>query len=146
MGMESLSPELAYATKGNIDYPQSGGVDGTQTAASLAALAQRRLADATTSPQNAAYGVITTALAAGTAYTSIAVAGGLVGNIPSGAIVAVLANNQVQTYTTSAAAAAGATSVAVTSETSGFAVPVGSELVYGTVAATVGPGPTLTTN
>lgn len=143
MGLESLSPELAYATKGNIAYPATGGIDGVQTAGALAGLAQQRLADAVSGSLQSAYGRVTTAISASVATTSLAVSGGVVGAIPSGATVAVITGNNVVTTTTTSAVANGATSVAVSSFTVPFAIPVGAEVTYGEVAATLGPGPTV---
>ena len=146
--LESLSPELVYATKGNIAYPLSGGIDGVQSVAALAALAQIRLADAVAGSLGSGYGKITTAIAASTATTSLAVAGGFVmnsanGQVPSGAMVVVIANGNVVSVPTTAAVANGATSVAVSSFTVPWAIPVGAEVVYGEVAAALGPGPVI---
>jgi hypothetical protein len=130
--LETVSPEAVYATKGNCAYPDTGGIDGTQTAAGLAALAQRRILDAASGLTQLAYGVLTSGLTAGSATTSLAMTGGLLdAAIPSGAIVSVISGNQLNTFATSAVAAPGATAVSVTSATPTFSFPAGSLVVYG---------------
>jgi len=144
MPIESLSPELVYANKGNIAYPATGGIDGVATAATIAGLAQKRLADAVSGDLNSGYGVITTGIGASTATTTLAVANGVQLNaqnaqaaIPSGAVVAIISGGNVVTTTTTAAAAQGATSVAVSSFTVPWAIAVGAEVVWGEVAASM---------
>lgn len=149
MGLENANPELVYATKGNIAYPASGGIDGVQTAAQLASRAQARLADAVSGSLFSAQALITTAISASTATTSLAIANGLVLNsvgengIPNGATVSIVTGNNVVTTTLTAAAAAGATSLSVSSFTVPWAIPVGASVVWGEVAASLGPGPNI---
>ena len=88
------------------------------------------------------YTTLTTALTSGNAYTSLAVAA-LPDAVPSGASVVLTSGANTQTYTLSAAAAVGATTLSVTSLTANFAYPVGTTVAVGvgsnnTIAQLVG--------
>lgn len=120
--MENLSPELAYATKGNIAYPTVGA-----SAASIAGLAQNRFADSGGTGANIAQ--VTTQINASVATTTLAIAGGLPQAAASGQVVAVAVNGQCVTTALTSAAAAGATSLAVSSFTVPWAIPVGADVV-----------------
>ena len=142
--LESLSPEAVYATKGNIVYPLSGGVDGTQTVANLASMAQARIADAASGSLQMGYAVLTTALTANaTAQTALAFTGGWLGvAVPQSGILYLINGNAIQSVVLNQAAglAPGATSATIVStaiNSAGF--PVGSRVVYGFAAGVPAP-------
>lgn len=134
--LESVSPEAVYATKGNIVYPLTGGIDGTQTVANLAAMAQNRISDAASGSTQMGYAVLTTALAGNaTAQTALAFTGGWVGaSVPQSGILYLISNDQIQSVTLNMATGlvAGATAATIVSTDIGnVGFPVGSRVVFG---------------
>jgi hypothetical protein len=136
MGLETLSPELVYATKGNIAYPSVGASPTV-----IADLAQRRYADSM--PATMPYVLngtttLTTGLTSGVAATSLAVSA-LPVALASGQTLVLTWQGNTVTVTTSAAAAVGATSISISSTTPNFSFPVGSEVaIAGSIALPAG--------
>lgn len=76
---------------------------------------------------NAASGTVATALTTGAPITAITTSA-LPTALPSGTVVTLASGTNSQTFTLTAAALAGATSITVTSQTPNFAYPVGSTI------------------
>ena len=129
--MSWTSPEGAYALKGNVAIP----TEDTRTVAQIIDTAQQKEAVRGHAPGGQPLSwtaVLSTALTGGVAATALAVAAGLPGPLPAGQ-VSVISGGHIATFAASAAAA-GATSITVTSQDPGFSFPIGSTVVYGSAA------------
>jgi hypothetical protein len=83
-----------------------------------------------------ALGTLTTALVSGTAYTSLAVTATASVVTSGDPIVVTSAGSHIQTFTASAGAAPGATSISVTSLVANFSYPIGAAVADGQGAGT----------
>ena len=125
MPLDNLCPELVYLQKGNIAYPVVGA-----SAAALATTAQARFSDSMYTPANDLVNATLTAALSTGAQTTITCSA-LPAPLASGVQISVAGIGNIQTFVTSAAAAAGATSISVTSATVNVAFPIGSRVSNG---------------